>query len=77
MQKKLLNSCLPPSIFPLCLHGQEDLLHLFFSGPYSAKCSGSLLSLFEVSWEFDGTFSSNVRDYFGPSHEKEATATLD
>ena len=71
MQRKLPNSCLLPSIFPLCLLNEEDLHHLFFSCPYSAKCWGSLFSLFEVSWVFNRTFSPNVRQIIlGPLMKK-------
>lgn len=60
MQRNTLNKCLEPLMCPLCMKDSEDLLHLFIICPYSTICWGSIFSLFDVAWAFNGSLSSNV-----------------
>ena len=63
----MVNNCLLPSIYPLCLHEEEGLQHMLFSCPYSAMCQGSMLSLFKVGQSF---MEQCWIDYFESTHKK-------
>ena len=61
MQRKLPNTCLLPSVCPLCLENSELLVHLFIFCPFSSNCWFSIFSMLKSVWVFDGSFSANVR----------------
>ena len=73
MQHKLPNSCLSPSICPLCLQNKEDCQHLLIFCKYLAKCQEKLFNEFNLSWVFDADFREHVRILLrGLSLNKEA-----
>ena len=49
-----------PSVSPLCMKANEDLLHLFMICPFSSFCWSNVFSIFKIDWVFDGSLSSNV-----------------
>lgn len=52
MQTKLMNSCLSPSICPLCKNEGEGLQHLFFVCLYSAICWRKFFLVFSNFLDF-------------------------
>ena len=60
IQRKLPNTCLLPSLCPLCLENSDLLIHFFIFCPFSPNCWFSIFSMLKSVRVFDGSFNANV-----------------
>ena len=54
----------------------QELQHLFLKCPYAANCWSKLLQIFNLSWVFCGSFSSNVLQILSRPNLKKTSLIL-